>query len=974
MTIDTGLSTTSTNPVQNRVVTRELGTRAPLTELTALSTRVSELNLAVTNETQQRTQQYNQLLGSLQSYIDSAIAQADWMTASQIRTYADDKLTELVSVHNVSTSAHGDLRKLIEDSVTLATFESHTDGGYNPVTKLNDALHVTLYDKVNWNAAADAIDDHLDTASVNTIHITQEEREKWTGASREVTDHTSNPAIHVTESDKETWSNAASGYSSHAADVAHGYNRPHVTYADRVAWDGMVESLTRHVADTVLASSLHLRDGERAAWNAAKTTLENHVAAAGIHITDGERYAWDEAAASIATHVAVVAGNPHGTTASDVGAYTKSEANSKVAASKTEMVEEAETSMRSLMAGGVRYKGSVTTYTELLSISEYSAGDAYIVTGDETFSYIDIDGTVRYQSCVYICQVAQSGAAEWIPFSEPFKVNLNLFDTKESARTRIDNAITEHDEDANAHSTVFAAARDAMTHRMDAIEQRIATLDESTVPMSDFEQHRDNTDNPHAVTAEQVGTLTDDQIEALVDGAQATAIAYAENKIGSIAASTFKWRGSFSFPEAGSDTEDPLIALSKSKDGDGNYTAWRRGTAVSDGDSPAYGDCYTETGSGRMYVFTGIPVGTDLDTETLPSSNTDRDGYARFGWDDVGNILDSATIIANAIAQARALIEMHNVDENAHQSIQNAVAEYNNPISVGGESFANVIDALVAVIGRYQAIGTVRQTASLVELVNRLYDQYTNKQSRIIEGLGIKLTNYDAEGNELPAVAVEGVATTSIAWDPSDMIGTGLAYEDHILRCTYETKAMTTIDAEGNEIVKRYVTLGESYASLDWVSSYVAGLMTKAAVDEALAKKQDKLTAGAGIAIFSVMDTSHNGIKVDEAGNPVFKREPVLDENGYPTYDEDGNQIYAYVQKRDETGALVFDQNGDPVYEEEEDDTVVIADQTHLEISTVAEDEQVLELTKLQLQDHVTGKWYDIRIDEDGDLTSAEVG
>lgn len=967
MTIDTGLSTTSTNPVQNKVVTQALGTRAPLSDLEAVQQTVSQLSASLAAESTERSAQYTQLLTSLQSYANQKIAEANWMTRNDIIAFVDDEITSMISEHNVSATAHADIRALLNDTVTLAAFNAHTDGGYNPVTELNDALHVTLSEKTDWNAAVMAIDDHLDVLTVDIIHITQEERVKWNSATTDLANHIVNQFIHVTESEVETWTNAAEGFAAHTADVTAGYDSPHVTYADRVKWDKVVTDLTAHIADSVNSASPHLHAGERATWNAAIVDLASHVASSDIHITALMRTQWDTARAAANSHLAITSGNPHGTTAADLDAYTTTQVDTKISNTRTQLLSDAQSSVNALLAGGIRYRGTVGTVSELMSMTGYVHGDAFIVTDDPGYSYIDVDGTTKYQACIYICQVTD-GSPSWVAFSEPFKINLNTFDTKASANTRIATAINVHDTDPSAHSTVFAAIQSAASDRMGDIEDDLDTLSSQSLPKSTFQTHANNKSNPHQVTAEDVGTLTSSEIATLVDAAEADVEVYAEQKIGSMVASTFKWRGTFEFPAAGSGIADPLVTMSK------RSTAWHRGTANAETDNPAFGDCYTEQGSARMYVFTGIPMDVDVNTEPAPTSAAD---YARFGWDDVGNILDTNSILSEALSKITELIAIHDGDTDAHQTIQSSIADFTGDITVGGETFHGIIDALTTVISRYQALGTVRQTASLVELVNNLYDQYTNKQNKITAGLAIKLNEFDAGGNPVTYsgdVPSAPVATTQIAWDPTDMLGDGLVFSDGMLKCSYNTVTRTVHDPVTDEdITTTHVVLGEAYATLDWVSTYTAGLMTRTAVANALAGKQDRLTTGTGIAIYSVMDTSHNAIKYDEGGNIVYKKTQQLDDFGQPVYTEDGDPIFVNVQKRDDNGNLMFDQGGNPIYEEAEDEDTVVADETHLEISTIAEDEQVLELTVLRLQDHVTGEWHEIRIDEDGDLTSVRV-
>lgn len=1164
MVIDTGLSTTSTNPVQNRAVTLALGSLAPLADLEDAVALLDAARATLSSSTAY-TAALTELQTALTAYVQSAVQAADWMDRAAIRAVADDQVGQRISEHDASAAAHPDLREIAENAVTLAAFEAHTQGGFDPVTGVNSALHISSADRLNWDAAKIAADEHFAEAYFSVHHITAADREDWNTASDALLKHVVDDDVHVTASLKAAWASAAAGLTAHTADVVAGNEAPHVAYEDRVAWNRAVTDLTSHVADFVLQTAPHLRAGERTAWNNAATMLSTHVAdyvlATAVHLRDGERASWTEAADAIRSHVGTVAGNPHHVTAENLAggaAYTKTAADAKITQEKDALIESASNTVKAFLAGSVRYMGVIDGGLADLRTEAPSPahGDAYIVTSEPGNSYIDVDGNTVYQAMLYVATVdSETSAQDWVPFGRPFTVDMSKLMTKEAAQQYVAALINTHNADSNAHSALFEAIRESYAAAAGALAGRATSLEASKLDKSEFLAHVNRMDNPHAVTAADLDTLSRYEIEQLISGAQAAVVAAAKAKIGAMVASTFKWRGTVSDVYTLRDKSLLPTAAGATAHGSGDTTDYSAG----DSHNPELGDSWTVEGSAQMYVYTGRPVNVTRGTDTVPVtaagwypaglsavgdiasgvvepvgdihpymrlatlalgdtaevaatrvpniaalvsasqaatqpavgsryvvplSGTNYavfrfDGYspssdpsdaptstdptdwgwtlvfasaavpgvdatalysvqtpkagdtvwvvpvdgetgdlagarkfvfrgrsagvtsftpatsgkptlaeleslgwhvdelttadlADWGWDDVGNVLNTSEVLQQAIAQATAIVSQHDSDENAHASIQAAISAYtnlkvhfpgdaNDVPSAAGYWTVGVNAVLTKAAEKYAGLATTRQIAALVALVDSLYAAYANKQSKLVEGLAIKLTDLDASNQPVGAGATP--AKTQISWDPMAILkktaggavdeSYGLNFSDGELFSTYQMKyqvtPLTDVDATKAGTLKTAlddlisalstgsaqsiararaalatayndleaqgtwkVTLGEAYATLRWLANYTAGVATWDAIQVALDGKQDKLVAGKGLQFRQVVD--------------------------------DADEI----------------------------DGVVTATATHWEITTLPEEEQTLELTSLRLMGD-DGKWYDLRVNEDGDLTTTEV-
>lgn len=1061
MTIDTGFSTTSTNPVQNKVITEALGTKAPVSSLEAVQQALTAAELLLTSAAD-----FSNLIATmkaeLQAYVDTCIAEADWMDRATIWSICDDEIASRISRHNVDVQAHADIRALIEGCVTLATFSSHTSGGYDPVTGKNTSLHVTSEDRINWDAAALAIDEHLDEVYSASIHLAAGDRERWNGAATAIITHIADGTIHVTEALKSTWSAAASGFTSHIADVVTGNEAPHVAYGDRTAWNKAAQDVAAHIADMVLQTSPHLRTGERAAWNAAMQAQSQHAANLGIHVGTSDKERWDEAAAAIVRHMATVTGNPHGVTAANVGAYTTAEADSKIETEKAVLQANAQAAIQALLAGSVRYVDAVETLAELYEL-DAAHGDAYIVTRDPSLVYWDKDGNEVYQSCVYVCTIAGDGSVSWVAFSAPFTVDLSEFATDDEVADAVAEAVRAHDRDATAHEAAISAFIDEIRADVESIRETVEGYAESKLDKTTFEAHANDFNNPHHVTAEDVGTLTGEEIEDAIGEAEQRVIDAATEKINEMVVSTLKWKSTI-------DSFDELVAMSSLP------TAWRKGADRPDGETftPDYGFCYTVSGTAQMFVYLGVPEDLDPETwapetdgtaanyaalcalaladtaevqvvttvpnaqalvslaqegmavsggryavlggsvyrftavptvrpettdpldwgwvavdtdytlakgarywvsglrkvftfngrpRTAPTSGTTlADAQAlgwtetgltteellEWGWDDVGNVFNTSEVLNRALAAAQELLNAHNLSGDAHPAIQSAINEFtqmrvhfpgdgDDDATADGYWTVGVNAILNKAVSVYSGLATTRQIVALTALVDRLYAEYANKQCKLIAGDAIVLNQLNAD--QEPVEEGEDAAFTEIKWDAYSVLkkkldeygnpvlgddgrpaideSYGLTFKDGELYSTFHKKLVTKEDGS----TEFHVVLGEAYATLKWLTDYVAGIATWTNIEAELAKKQDLLTEGPGIDIRTVVDADHEETYVNAAGETI---------------------------------------------------TVTVADRTHLEISTVPEEEQSLELTLLRLYGD-DGKWYDLRVNENGDLTTTEV-
>lgn len=211
---------------------------------------------------------------------------------------------------------------------------------------------------------------------------------------------------------------------SHIADES-----VHVSAADRDQWKTTDSKLETHLKDT----SRHITEGERTKWNdvitkvataqadilQTQTDLSLHVNDTVKHVTKDERDKWNGASADLKTHLANRS-NPHGVTASQVGAYTKGETDEAIKAeadrakaaeaAETERAKKAESANAdAITAEADRAKAAEEALAESLKkVAEYMAGESILLATNL------INGVQHYAKQImrYDADMAAWGA-EW---------------------------------------------------------------------------------------------------------------------------------------------------------------------------------------------------------------------------------------------------------------------------------------------------------------------------------------------------------------------------------------------------------------------------------------------------------------------------------------------------------------------------------------------------------------------------------
>lgn len=122
--IDTQLSSTSTNPVQNKVVDAEF--EAVSAAMNALEAAIDDINLEI--PVQATAPEEGEL------WVDTSES-GEAITPSSIGAYSKTEVNNLITTHNTNTSAHNDIRTAVTNAQTTATAAQTAANSKVPLTR-----------------------------------------------------------------------------------------------------------------------------------------------------------------------------------------------------------------------------------------------------------------------------------------------------------------------------------------------------------------------------------------------------------------------------------------------------------------------------------------------------------------------------------------------------------------------------------------------------------------------------------------------------------------------------------------------------------------------------------------------------------------------------------------------------------------------------------------------------------------------
>lgn len=327
ISVDSALSSSSTNPVQNKVINSALNGKVPTSRTVNGKALSANITLSASDVGADASGSAADALTNANSYTDEKVGvvaddlsehtgrtdNPHGVTASQIGAVpttrkvnnkslssnitlsasdvgadASGTASSAVSGHNTSTDAHSDIRELITGLTTrLNTLANSTDEDLDQMAEIVEYIKAnkTLIDsittsKVNvadivnnltTNVATKPLSAAQGVAIKALIDALQTEVDKKALAS-DLTSHTDNSTIHITSTERTNWNDANSKKHSHSnKSVLDG-----ITSALITAWNNAVN----HISDAVA----HITAIERANWNAAKTHADSAHAPSGAEV------------------------------------------------------------------------------------------------------------------------------------------------------------------------------------------------------------------------------------------------------------------------------------------------------------------------------------------------------------------------------------------------------------------------------------------------------------------------------------------------------------------------------------------------------------------------------------------------------------------------------------------------------------------------------------------------------------------
>lgn len=261
---------------------------------------------------------------------------------------------------------------------------------------------------------------------------------------------------------------------------------------------GTLETSKLDKAD-VVDPAVTAEDGKAAD---AKSTYEELNRILGV-ASDAQKLAESKADQSeLEAHVART-DNPHAVTANQVGAYTKDETNTRLdekadkattvagygitdAATKTEIAAKAD------LVGGKIPAVQLPSYVD--DVLEYDSVSSFPVTGESGKIYVAKDTSLVYRwSGTQYVEISPSPA--------------------------FDNTVTETSQNGVKSSGIWSWVKSLLPQWLTSAYAEPATVASvaAKADKSALEAHVKNTNNPHAVTAEQVGAYTKSEVETKLD-------------------------------------------------------------------------------------------------------------------------------------------------------------------------------------------------------------------------------------------------------------------------------------------------------------------------------------------------------------------------------------------------------------------------------------------------------------------------
>lgn len=282
ITIDSILDSSSTNPVQNKVVKSALDGKVSTGRKINNKTLTSDISLNATDVGADAT---GTAASAVSAHNKDTTAHTDMQNRINANTNNLSTLSGTVSTHTGNENIHlsdDDRNKL--NTAYYYAIQPHASKAFTNVTVGTTTISA---DSANDTFSLKAGDGVSISANANDNTITISSLDGVTS----ITEGSTNGTINVDGNDVKV-----KGLGSIAYEDA-------TTFSTNLKTAVKAEVKTDLVDPHTTNTNVHISSDDRTKWNTASTNLSNHIASGGIHVADGEKTKWNNAYShSTSTH------------------------------------------------------------------------------------------------------------------------------------------------------------------------------------------------------------------------------------------------------------------------------------------------------------------------------------------------------------------------------------------------------------------------------------------------------------------------------------------------------------------------------------------------------------------------------------------------------------------------------------------------------------------------------------------------
>lgn len=497
--IDDQLSSVSTNPVQNKVITLALDNYAVSADFASVHTAIAAFNSALQIEHAARAKYLETTSETARQYVTDAIELALNTTQRIVDETSAEYCRTLLDAHNANTFGEYDSRYQFNDTDVYVSHPELRDKFAYRVTKAafaahggNTTIHVTNALKQLWNDSYDLIRFHVTN---DFIHINGDERASWNAslsdAASTFAQHAQNLTArrHVSAEGKTSWNSMVSAYARHAIDADQfpsGYGKPnHVSNALRDSWNSAISGLVAHVA--TFGDGSHITEAERVDFDELHDEVLVHRGNGDLHVTSTEIVNWNDFDSRITAHVATITGNPHGLTPVMLDIYTSGRTDQLVETELGEAIDELVDQIAVDYDMLFRFKGVIEEIVSLPSYAYAQVGDSWKVLHDT--QYTGADGVTRWISAIYIWD-----GGEWLRSGADVETDFSSVVTTTEAQAMLDEQLPAHASRAisgssRPHDVLLTNFENMYVPRAVVAEARVQQYDQSLAKTQQLVDH-----------------------------------------------------------------------------------------------------------------------------------------------------------------------------------------------------------------------------------------------------------------------------------------------------------------------------------------------------------------------------------------------------------------------------------------------------------------------------------------------------